>query len=641
MKRTSISRREFLKGTAAGALGVAAMGMFGLSAGAAEESYIPGTYSATAKGMDQVTVTMTFSETAITDVVVDVSKETPDIGALHGDELAKQLLDTQGAQIDGVSGASITSQAVREAATKCIAQAKGAETPETAADAETEAAAEAEAAAAKLPEALSVKEFEQSEAVYAPIDESKIAETKEYDVVVVGAGAAGVPCALSAFEAGASVAVLQKQPTAFSQGNMGSAINLDKSDAAGIAAWLHDTNERMEQRGDWKQLRAYAANSYEAINWLEERTKEAGVEPVIAESVFTYEDGQTCTTKILQFGPKPKNTGDAMMALSELAASKGVEFFYNTPAVQLVKEDGRVTGVIGKNENGEYVRFLAKKGVILTTGDYQNNDAMVAKYCPDLIKFDKKQVQKTGDGQLIGICAGAVMEPVGHTKMVHDSDSGPMHMEPFFAVNENGERFMNEQVLFENKNDVLRNQPRPGWFSKIFDSNYFEQATEWGGNPADEETLTKYIPGAVENPKGVYESLIDTHKADTLEELAEMLEIPADALVASVKRYNELCAAGLDEDFGKKAKYLKPVEKAPFYGIHKHFRVSAICAGLLVDVNGQCLDSEGNAIPGLFAAGNCSGQFYGGTDYPMHSKGLSLGRCFTFGRTTGIYVASL
>ena len=385
MKRTSISRREFLKGTAAGALGVAAMGMFGLSAGAAEESYIPGTYSATAKGMDQVTVTMTFSETAITDVVVDVSKETPDIGALHGDELAKQLLDTQGAQIDGVSGASITSQAVREAATKCIAQAKGAETPETAADAETEAAAEAEAAAAKLPEALSVKEFEQSEAVYAPIDESKIAETKEYDVVVVGAGAAGVPCALSAFEAGASVAVLQKQPTAFSQGNMGSAINLDKSDAAGIAAWMHDTNERMEQRGDWKQLRAYAANSYEAINWLEERTKEAGVEPVIAESVFTYEDGQTCTTKILQFGPKPKNTGDAMMALSELAASKGVEFFYNTPAVQLVKEDGRVTGVIGKNENGEYVRFLAKKGVILTTGDYQNYDAMVAKYCPDLI----------------------------------------------------------------------------------------------------------------------------------------------------------------------------------------------------------------------------------------------------------------
>lgn len=125
MKRTDISRREFLKGTAAGALGVAAMGLFGVSAGAAETaSYIPGTYTATAKGMDQVTVTMTFSESAITDVVVDVSKETPDIGALHGEELAKQLLDTQGAQIDGVSGASITSQAVREAATNCIAQAQ-------------------------------------------------------------------------------------------------------------------------------------------------------------------------------------------------------------------------------------------------------------------------------------------------------------------------------------------------------------------------------------------------------------------------------------------------------------------------------------------------------------------------------------
>ena len=170
---------------------------------------------------------------------------------------------------------------------------------------------------AALPESLSLKEFEQSVVEIAPVTD--IAETAEYDVVVIGAGAAGVPCALSAFEAGASVAVLQKQRFAFSQGNMGSGINLDKSDAAGIAAFLHDTNERLEQRGDWKQLRAYAANSHEAINWMEARVKEAGVEPVVAESVFTYEDGQTCTTKILQFGPKPKNIGDAIMALAAYA----------------------------------------------------------------------------------------------------------------------------------------------------------------------------------------------------------------------------------------------------------------------------------------------------------------------------------
>lgn len=492
---------------------------------------------------------------------------------------------------------------------------------------------------AALPESLSLKEFEQSVVEIAPVTD--IAETAEYDVVVIGAGAAGVPCALSAFEAGASVAVLQKQRFAFSQGNMGSGINLDKSDAAGIAAFLHDTNERLEQRGDWKQLRAYAANSHEAINWMEARVKEAGVEPVVAESVFTYEDGQTCTTKILQFGPKPKNIGDAVMALAAYAEEKGVKFYYETPAVQLVKEDGRVTGVIGKDKDGRHIRVNARKGVVLATGDYQNNDAMVAKYCPDLTAFDKKQVFKTGDGHLMGVLAGGVIEPVGHTKMVHDSDSGPMHMEPFFAVNENGERFMNESVLFENKNDVLRKQPKPGWFSTIFDSNYFEQCKAWGGNPADEETLAKYIPGAVENPKGVYVGLIDTHKADTLEELAGMLGIPADALVESVKRYNELCAKGLDEDFGKKAKYMKPIETAPFYGIHKHFRVSAICSGLMSNEKCECLDEQGAVIPGLYAIGNVAGQFYGGTDYPMHSKGLSLGRCITFGRMAGLHLASL
>jgi len=495
--------------------------------------------------------------------------------------------------------------------------------------------------AVKLPGGLNVEEFEQSTAVIEPIAESEIKETLEFDVVVVGAGAAGVPCAWAALEEGCSVAVLQKQSVAHSQGNMGSGINLDESDEAGIAAFLFDTSERLEHRANWKMLRKYAECSYEAINWLEAKAIEAGVTPIVAESVFTYDDGQTCKTKILQFGPKPKNNGDAMMALAQLGEEAGINFFYSCPGVQLVKEGDRVVGIIGKNVDGEYIRFNAKKGVILTTGDYQNNSVMVEKYCPDLSVFDKKQIQKTGDGHLMGILAGAVIEPVGHTKMVHDSDSGPMHMEPFFAVNENGERFMNEEILFENKNGVLRNQPRPGWFSTIFDSNYFDQCTAWGGKPADLDTLTKYIPGAVENPKGVYTYLIDTHVADTLEELAEMLGIPADALVASVERYNELVAQGLDTDFGKKAKHLAPIDTPPFYGIHKHFRVSAICSGILCTENGEVLDAEGNIIPGLFAAGNCSGQFYGGTDYPMHSKGMSLGRCYTFGRITGKYVANL
>jgi len=323
------------------------------------------------------------------------------------------------------------------------------------------------------------------------------------------------------------------------------------------------------------------------------------------------------------------------------AQNKGVKFFFSTPAVQLVKnESGRITGVIGDSNDG-YVLVNARKGVILATGDYQSNSNMVRQFCPDLLEFDKKQAAKTGDGHIMGMLVGAQMEPVGHAKMVHDTDSGPMRDEPFLCVNEDGKRFMDETTLYAHRNNILRNQPRPGWCSQIFDINYFEQVTEWGSRPVDEATIEIYIPGAVAEPKGVYKDLIDTHKANTLDELAGKLGIPADEFKKSVARYNELCELGYDADFGKPSKFMQPITTPPFYGIHKHYRVSALPAGLLINANGQCLDIDGKVIDGLFAAGNCSGQFYGSTDYPMDFGGMSLARCVTFGYVTGRYVAKL
>ena len=141
--------------------------------------------------------------------------------------------------------------------------------------------------------------------------------------------------------------------------------------------------------------------------------------------------------------------------LAEFAASKGVEFFYSTPGVQLIKDDsGRVTGVVGKDGN-KFIKFNATKGVILSTGDYQNNQSLVERYCPDVKEFDRKQNNKTGDGILMSMAAGAGLVPVGHAHMMHDFDSGPMFNEPFLMVNENGERFMNEDCVFEEVNCCL------------------------------------------------------------------------------------------------------------------------------------------------------------------------------------------
>ncbi|MCI6374218.1 MAG: FMN-binding protein, partial [Clostridiales bacterium] len=121
-----LSRRSFLKGALASTASVAAAGVVGMPfLVRAEGVYTPGTYSAQAQGMGTVTVTMTFSESAITDVVLDMPNETPSIGQAAAEELKAMLMNGQSAEIDAVSGATITSNAVAKAADKCIKQAKG------------------------------------------------------------------------------------------------------------------------------------------------------------------------------------------------------------------------------------------------------------------------------------------------------------------------------------------------------------------------------------------------------------------------------------------------------------------------------------------------------------------------------------
>ena len=140
---------------------------------------------------------------------------------------------------------------------------------------------------------------------------------------------------------------------------------------------------------------------------------------------------------------------------------------------------------------------------------------------------------------------------------------------------------------------------------------------------------------------GVYEGLIATYKADTIEELAEKVGIDPATLVKTVDRYNELCEKGVDEDFGKEAKWLVPITQPPFYGMHRHIGLSAIMKGVNVDENMQVVRADGTPIPDLFAIGNLAGNFYGSPDYPMTVPGMSLGRCHTMGYVCGNHVASL
>ena len=493
----------------------------------------------------------------------------------------------------------------------------------------------------QIPELLSERDFEESMAEYKVITPE---EEKDYDVVVVGAGTAGVPAALSAFEAGCSVACLQKESIAIAQGGNGSGFYLEKSDPLAVKRFIQAFNLDCNGRADIPHLKMYIETSGEVIDWIIDRVGKGGMEPANDhEQLFKFmEDGKEimCYNREINYGPKPLDVGDAMRALAGYAAEQGVEFFYQTPGVQLVTTDGRVTGVIAYDMTAKkYIQFNGKKGVILATGDYQNNSAMVERFCPDVKDFDKKQYRKTGDGHLMGMLVGARMENVGHTHMMHDFDGGPMGSLPFLCVNDNGERFMNEETKHIWVNNILRSQPNPGWFTHVFDSDYETTYAEAGYKPTPLASLERYIPGFAEDTTGLKKELLQTYRADTLEELAEIIGIPADALIASVERYNELCEKGVDEDFGKESKNMIPIKTAPFWGIHRHIRVSSIDSGLITDTRCRCVDKDGNVIPGLYAAGNTSGPLCGSNDWQMYCSGMSVGWGWVTGRRSGLCIA--
>ncbi len=540
---------------------------------------------------------------------------------------------------------------------------------------------------AALPGPFTLEEFKDSLVQLDPIT-SFVGEVT-VDIVVVGAGAAGVPAAVTAAEEGNSVAVLQKQSTVVSQGNCGSGLIIDKSDTEGLLRYVQQTNSLNSWRSDPELLKAYVMHSGEAVQWVYDRARLTGTSAGKPndKGLFAYLDtsqdftGEWTDHRYCKFdygtakahmyapwmGPKPNNIGTYLSYVLDEAAqqySDRMKIYYSTPGVQLIVDAGRVKGVVGKLADGTYVKFNANKAVILATGDYQNNPAMVKHWCPDVEDFDKKQFQKTGDGHLMAVTAGAVMEKLGHTKMLHDFDAGLMYEEPFLSVNMKGKRFCNEFIGFVYMNDIMlhqdmykggKNYDDPekgslGWYCQIYDSDYMShEAFESLVPPA---VMEKYMPEITDEHyaashngtarTGVFPHLIDTWRADTLDELADKLGIEdKQAFLATIERYNTLCTKGADEDFGKDKKWMNAIKKPPFYGIRRHLRVSALCSGVYINANGQTLDENKKPIEGLYCAGNLGGQFYGAADYPFHATGLSIGRCFTFGRLAAKHAASL
>ncbi|MEF2074287.1 FAD-binding protein [Consotaella aegiceratis] len=503
-----------------------------------------------------------------------------------------------------------------------------------------------------------------------PIPDSQITKTVTADVVVIGSALSGLSATRSALEAGATVAVIEKSgDIVYRSGDVG-VLDTEISRNAGIkidkAKIVTDIQDYYGYRTNGNLWRLWAENSGAALEWW------LGAVPdwQLVDETFILPTHDTDKTYIrLPHWPHPAafdeskehyktyptvhqflpDMGNALRAVYNKCVELGAQFSFATWARQLIRpgNEGRVQGVIAQDIDGNYIKFLANKSVILCTGDYAGDPDMLKYYSAeiaDIYKFslypNKDAAGKTchtGDGQKMGMWVGGVMERGPHAPVTHTM-GGPLGDDAFLLVNANGERFMNEDVDGQRWTNSFERQPKALAF-QIFDDNWRDQLGAQGISHGMRNKLADQIEeGNMSAGKSSYitEDMVrDQAKiCDTLEDLAEELDLPVEAFVATVKRYNEMAKAGEDTDFFKRADRLFPIEKAPFYGGKAQPMLLVVMGGLRSNAKFEVLDIDFNPIPGLYAAGNAQGGRFA-VDYSVVAPGVSHGTALTFGRLAG------
>ena len=659
----ALSRRSLIKAGIAGGTAIAAASA---SAATGAGIYKPGTYSSKAEGIGgDVIVRMTFSASRITGVEFDASHETPSIGQQAAKTLREAIMKAQGAGIQAVSGASVTSGAVMTAAKKCIAQAKG----EAPVEVITKKAAEPEAKSpAAGPADWLGKEPE--------IAEKDITATKTADIVVVGCGTGGLFAVCAAAESGADVIGIDR----FSTGT-GIRDDLAAIDSRYQKAWgtkidkleyVTMATEYAAGHIDQRLVKLFCDKSAETINWYGDRLAERGVK-LWHES---GDKGDKTRYKHFATGHSPDwsksddGTGkklDGNKVLHDYAVKKGAKFDYGMRMVKLEKKGGRVTGCIAKASDGKFVRYNARKGVVVATGGYARNYQMLEALQPWNLRisgYSSAMPGAMGDGIRACLWAGAKKDETASLMMfdraalrpdqnpgVETVKSGNTALfwpgsQPWLKVNADGERFFNESGTYEGILHADEYQKGHAHYC-IFDSNWGKYAKQFKMHGCSR--LFNFENGAAPNlryemirdkvmPKLIKDGFMQV--ANSIDELAKKLGIPADALKATVAHYNKLAYAKKDTDFGKEPHRLTPVDKPPFYGVKTCARILCTMDGIQINTKGQAIDTNGNPIPGLYVVGNDSGCYFANT-YPNLSTGMACGRTVTFGRLVGKHLAKI
>ncbi|BAK43991.1 FAD-binding protein [Eggerthella sp. YY7918] len=462
-----------------------------------------------------------------------------------------------------------------------------------------------------------------------PIDDSQVSETLDCDVCIVGAGVAGNPAALYATMQGLKVVVLQKGSKNQVNGQASGIWNDIHEDELGIKTDVLVDLQKYADYADGKANIKLVRNIMQATGpayaWLTSIITEP--KPTFSKSgdhvryqFILNDDIATRYEGWMQFH-------DNIVARAEQEAAT---YRYDTPAVQLIQaNDGTINGVFGQAKDDSYVKVNAAKGVILCTGDISDDEEMLEAFCPEMIGVPTRHGApcNTGDGLKMGLWVGASIDNPPSGVQMHIDPSGlpfysPFSGIPWLHVNIKGERFTNENVNFQNISTAIAAQPEHRAF-QIIDSHLMEHATDYknGGRPGTQEALdTALEAGAI-------------LKADTLEELCEVANLPYDAVKKTVDRYNELVDKGIDEDYAVDASVFSwnGIKDAPFYAMERMPARLVAAQGLTCNEYLQVLNTDFEPIPKLYAAGNVQGSFFG-YDYPVNGfGGFSNSRSVTGG----------
>lgn len=564
---------------------------------AGAEGMTPGTYTAEAEGFHgTIKLEVTVDAEAITGIEVVEHSETAGIGEAALPVLVESVLEHQTTGVDSVAGATVTSEAFKAALTDALNQA-GADMD-------------------KMSQPVEADELE--------------AVTMEADVVVVGAGAAGLSAGLKAAQDGKNVIILEKMgviggaSAMAGSGTMATGSTWQKEDGYEDSPeqLVEDMMENGHNKNDRATVELFANTIGEAFDWLVDENGAAVPYQRSGEPTRTY-SGVGRGAGVCQ-------------SLCDKFLAEGGTLLLNTPATALIINDGAVTGVMAEGEGKAYT--INAKAVVLASGGYGANDELV----PDEYKAFVYAGHAGAEGDAI-----AMVEPLDAdlinmdlintqpNSMILPSGLGQYcnpgvsraYAAGGFMVNQDGERFFNEQA---NAWDLMQAMKANDAQYLIMDQAAFDgfNAGMTGSKIYTMEDVETWLADD-------YEGQPVMKTAATLEELADKLGIPADALSASAQAFNEAAASGSADEFGRTPAAAQS-EEGPYYALEMHIRYYASLGGLHINDGMQVLNTQQEAIPGLYAAG----EVVGGLEGDVYMGGTLFGWAIASGYEAGIAAAA-